>query len=275
MKYQLNSACQDIVLPQAIGFTGQDEIHQASEPEFWGLVFSGDPHYSCLKSGYTFAEPDLKSQVWIRMNFIVETIKKVINNPENYQLERIGNKKFVPTAEDLVLEKNDKTDTETVLFLGMPEDHDGRRFWKIQICNCERSNYVKQKPKSDYNLKFSFLETVCTGEDCHQFRISWKQGLENEQAKPLCKELWLAFQVAARLEAYRVSIFGSFESGFEHGFERGFEDNFKHRDEDVNLEKKHVRQFQDNLFKTCFEPEWLEIQKSRRNDSSEVFSGSS
>eukprot|EP00917_Polyrhabdina_sp_WS-2016_P015103 GHVP01032941.1.p1 GENE.GHVP01032941.1~~GHVP01032941.1.p1 ORF type:complete len:150 (-),score=20.36 GHVP01032941.1:62-511(-) len=146
----------------------------------------------------------------------------------------------------------------------MPKDRDGRRFWEIQICNCENSNYVKQKPKMDTagNLvfpNFDFLKSVCTAKDCHKFRISWKDGLENEQAKPLCKKLWLSFEVAPRLESYRnVPDFQTFENVFG-------------ADDDVNVRKSaeyHLKK----LCTKCFEPEWLEIQKSCSDESSESLS---
>eukprot|EP00917_Polyrhabdina_sp_WS-2016_P026754 GHVP01057307.1.p1 GENE.GHVP01057307.1~~GHVP01057307.1.p1 ORF type:complete len:101 (+),score=10.31 GHVP01057307.1:48-305(+) len=75
---QLNSACQDIVIPQANGFTVQDELHQAnsSEPEFRGFALEDGYYYYSYGFGEVF-----QHRFNNRMEFIKSTIKLALEKP--------------------------------------------------------------------------------------------------------------------------------------------------------------------------------------------------
>eukprot|EP00917_Polyrhabdina_sp_WS-2016_P026755 GHVP01057308.1.p1 GENE.GHVP01057308.1~~GHVP01057308.1.p1 ORF type:complete len:103 (+),score=8.66 GHVP01057308.1:48-311(+) len=77
---QLNSACQDIVIPQANGFTVQDELHQAnsSEPEFRGFAFQDGEYYSSNGGKGSGRGSD---RIDNRMEFIKSTIKLALEKP--------------------------------------------------------------------------------------------------------------------------------------------------------------------------------------------------
>eukprot|EP00917_Polyrhabdina_sp_WS-2016_P019015 GHVP01040818.1.p1 GENE.GHVP01040818.1~~GHVP01040818.1.p1 ORF type:complete len:241 (-),score=38.06 GHVP01040818.1:172-894(-) len=167
---QLNSACQDIVFPQANGFTVQDELHQAnsSEPTFWGVGLK-DKVYTCISNPKSTLEKE--NQMAARTKYILTTIqdefcqKKRLflmkyENAKNYE-ENIVNKKAFDAWIDSVKKRNWKLSAIN----STRTEEDGRLFWSIEFWDTKK----------------------------HKFLISWKRGLSEESNKTACKRLMLTF----------------------------------------------------------------------------------
>eukprot|EP00917_Polyrhabdina_sp_WS-2016_P010962 GHVP01024063.1.p1 GENE.GHVP01024063.1~~GHVP01024063.1.p1 ORF type:complete len:209 (-),score=27.16 GHVP01024063.1:175-801(-) len=180
---QLDSTCQDYFgAPQATGIPLRDEVLEGNflEPEFGAFRVEGGK----LKD-YTGGFDCYADQIRCRQreDVMKDTLKNILRERSNYFVEDFDHG-------DLSVES---ISPETMIFFDHPENRDGRRFWKVWLCNCRNHDLLFQRFHTHPN------NDECPDPNetkCHRLTISYNTNLEPVEQKNVFRELCIAFELA-------------------------------------------------------------------------------
>eukprot|EP00917_Polyrhabdina_sp_WS-2016_P010951 GHVP01024052.1.p1 GENE.GHVP01024052.1~~GHVP01024052.1.p1 ORF type:complete len:213 (-),score=25.25 GHVP01024052.1:175-813(-) len=184
---QLDSTCQDYFgAPQATGIPLRDEVLEGNflEPEF-GVFRVENGTLKDYTRGFHIPADQIRCRE--RENVMKDTLKNILR-------EETESKYIV---KDLYHEGNylsvESIKPETMIFFDLPEDLDGRRFWKVWLCNC-----------GNYDLRCQRFHTHPNNDECknpkeskcHRLTISCNTNLDSDTQKDVFRELCIAFELA-------------------------------------------------------------------------------